>query len=1362
MEPTLGIALLKAAYPSIVRRVMGLITDQVNKPLRLGKEKFLRAMGHQPPALAEVLQNVIAKAYVTSVDSIVNDYLREQSQQTLRASEDIKNEEVLRERLKALKAKKLYEIAPSIETIDILPIEPNDNDRVLQQALIASVKEALGNLPKDLEGKFDSTLIPTLTENIWHQISKSLDEAHGNEIVFAFLFNALSGIGESSDNTESFAREAVQRIIELSAQLSAQQQEIDRARQDFDREIQNAREGYRNWILESNKTFFVPGLDIRLPITEAWDQVLIDAAARPYSGGESLARQISRYHEWERLGDNARRSSHVWDADAALIGKQFLVIVGGPGAGKSTLARRLTVWATNKGVAMRVSLKRVARLLKEGISFDTALLTVALDGSGIPAEVGKLALASPDYLIADGLDECDPDRSVTANHLTTWASGHPNCHVCVMTRPVGHTASLLPSFSHAELLPLSDTAISDFAEKLIGGKVDDVAHREHLTSEFTRLVIDNKEETRLASIAARNPLLLSFLIALFLQDKPLTNRRAELFEQIIDLIKTSPMSDRISTVEIDIAVAERVIEVVAWHVIHTPDIDFKSLSGSIAQDLELQLGTSQLEAMTLAQKGLNFWEERRLIERLRVGPTEAYAFVHLILQEYLAGLYISRMKDDDLRLWLLEARREVLWRQPILLACGAGATERIVPALLEMDDPTELTSIEAMIAASCLAEAGHVKEHLAEQVTTKLQDRLTSRIPLIAIEAGEGLRQLALLAPKIVSTMTVDLEGHEQEWTRLAAFTVRLAAGGRYATLDQCREWLKQIQFVRMLHFTGEPAEKRISDLPQEAYDLQEFAFVMALGRLFEELEREDARTEATKYLKQIRHSLTSRLLNPLESMLHRYDSLDIIDAAFEDDLPRITLSPDPWRNSDGSSPDVILIETIIAAAQSIGKDETTLHNSQECGFTSLSILISAFRFLKVEYTVFDAIATQQEQEPFQEVLRTTIVALGLEPGKVIAEAQTALAKLRQSDETHVWDFIQNIPVSVKWSRAKNAKPDVSKLVRALGHPSWVVVEAAANVLLQCTSEQDIRQLFLGALQIKGKFTLVAVAGLVPRLWQPQEAARILLDRLKEKPASGFGHIYKALGSILFLCDESIRGEVAKALFDGLYAEEHAAALAAAEVLSALPLRNSQKLQELLRRAFDYWMERVGREDREAPAHVTGTGENRSRFRVVEPDPLVTLLKLLTKLKALDTEDLLTLSSAKEPGIAGEAIIALTNSTASDQDLLRSLLTKIRMGLAPYPSSTTLNLFQALLKLPAKILEPVRPELLAVGESEIPAIRARLISSLTSEWVPVDIALQVAQAGIDDPIPGVRNSAVRTIRLLRPAHRPSKGQSAIR
>lgn len=1300
------------------------------------------------PELSQLLQLVVARAYVSTVENIVDGYLLQQKNKIFRSADDIEKEKRLRNALEELTRKKIYEIAPTVETISILPLDQVDADRVMQETLMESVKQTFRDLPSELEKRLESNLVSTLTENIWREISKSLKENGGGEIVFAFLFEALSRIDTNVENVKSGAREILDQLVEVSSQLSSQVQESERAKQEVKGKIEHAKQAYQRWVLQSNETFFVPGLNVRLPVDEAWDEVLMRVPFGEASPGGSVAREISRYHEWERLAESARRGSEVFDADAALIGEERLVIVGGPGSGKSTLSRRLAVRATRNGaLALRVSLKRVGYLLREGNSFDSAMLTVALDGSGIDEALGKAALASPDYLIADGLDESDPNRGEMANHLTTWASGHRNCRVCVMTRPVGHTASLLPDFKHTELLPLSDNAISDFADKLIAVKVDDLTSRSHLTSEFLRAIVRNKEEKHVASIAARSPLLLSFILALFVEGKPLKNRRAQLFEDIIDLMRRSSVTDRVYSVDIDVAIAETVIEITAWHLMNFPDIDLKTLIGKVARNLEIQSGKLPLEAKTLTEKGLRFWEEHGLIERLTLGQTEAYTFIHLSLQEYLAGVYISHMTDHELRTWLLEMRREVRWRQPILLASGAGAGDRIVSLLLEVDVPTDLTSTEAMISASCLSEADDVDEKLAERVSLKLKQRLTSNIPLVAIEAGEGLRQLAPLAPEIVAEITAEAREHEHEWTRLAAFAARV--GTRHITLGEIRTWLEGLRFVRIFHYAGEPAEKRISDLPEEAYDLQEFAFVASISRIFEELASDEARQEATRYLKQIGHSMTSGLLNPLAGMLSQYDSVDLIDAAFEEEFGTIGATQDGWSNSDGSSPDVVLIEAIIGAAQGSIKSEIHANrNSSTSEFTNLSILISALGFLRLGFTVFHAIAKREEEAAFQEVLRAMMVVLDLDPSELRSEADVALVKLKESDETSITSFIRNIPVNVGWERAKEANVDAAKLVRALGHPSRVVVAAAANLLLNGINHDDLRDLALQALEVDAEFTLDPVARLVLRLWRPTEAARILLDRLQRKHTPGFGHIYKALGRIVLRCEESTRGEIAKALLDGLYADEHRAALAAAEVLLALPLSNSSTLQDILKRAFNYWEERVAREDREAPARTGGTGENSFRIRVVEPDPRVTLVKLLTKLGALDTEELLSLSSGKEPGVSEQAIRSLTTDAATHPDLLKSLLTRIKEGLKPYPSATAVNLLDALLGLPANILQFFETELLGMYEAEMPVVRARIVSSLTSGWTSKETALGLAKRGIDDPVPGVRNSAVRTIRLL--------------
>jgi hypothetical protein len=163
VEPVSVTALSKTAYSLVIGKVVGFLTDQAKRPIKAGKEKFSKAWSTPSPQLAGVLQNAIAKAYVETVENIANKYLDEQNNKILRTPEDIENEQNLRDKLSDLQKKKTYEIAPSIETINILPVERTNEDQTLRETLIASVKQTLGNLPQDLEKNFESSFLPTLT-----------------------------------------------------------------------------------------------------------------------------------------------------------------------------------------------------------------------------------------------------------------------------------------------------------------------------------------------------------------------------------------------------------------------------------------------------------------------------------------------------------------------------------------------------------------------------------------------------------------------------------------------------------------------------------------------------------------------------------------------------------------------------------------------------------------------------------------------------------------------------------------------------------------------------------------------------------------------------------------------------------------------------------------------------------------------------------------------------------------------------------------------------------------------------------------------------------------------------------------------
>lgn len=738
-------------------------------------------------------------------------------------------------------------------------------------------------------------------------------------------------------------------------------------------------ERYRQWLKNINETFLVPVLDLRMPIESAWDEVFLNDDSSSSAEIRDVAKEIGRYHEWERLAQDARRQSKTYFATNLTISENHFVVTGGPGAGKSTLARRLTAQLTEQGkTVLLVSLKLVARLLRDGLPFQKALEEVALASSGIPVALARDIFSAPHFLIADGLDECEPDRAAIANHLIVWSHGHPSCRIWVTTRPVGHARNLLPDFIHAELLSLDDDAIRKYAEQIIQKRISDPKRRSTLTNNFMDLVSGRDEKKQIASIAARNPLLLSFLLALFLQGKPLSGKRAAMFGQIINLLQDNSPGERVVTVSVSSAIAERVAEAAAWQMVANSTIDKRTLIERLTQDLQNQTGKTVLQSQQLVEDALLFWEERQLIERLRVGDFETYTFIHLSLTEYLAGRFIARMGDAELALLIEKERNNSRLRQPLLLACGVGASDRIVNNLLKWDEPENPVSVEAVTAAFAINETEAANGDLVARIVGQLRKRLTSSIPLIAVEAGEGLRLLAAFAPRFVAEATKDLLEHEHEWTRLAAYSARIAAGREFVTLDETERWLNDLKFVRRFFYTQEAAENQIPDLPGEAFELQEDAFVKSVEKILAETEREEAGRQVKSYLEKHRGNITLGLLQKLGRVLEQYELTEALEDVFNGsdrnfNVQIVRNADDATREKveSGKTPETAILESVIIAA---GGTPDSNSNSYPTGVNpiqpnQLLMLTSGLKLVHTPVTDYYALSDMNKIGGFQEVL---------------------------------------------------------------------------------------------------------------------------------------------------------------------------------------------------------------------------------------------------------------------------------------------------------------------------------------------------------------------------------------------------------
>src|ERR1019366_73900 len=141
----------------------------------------------------------------------------------------------------------------------------------------------------------------------------------------------------------------------------------------------------------------------------------------------------------------------------------------------------------------------------------------------------------------------------------------------------------------------------------------------------------------------------------------------------------SPVNDRQVEQPPNAALLQRGIDALAWSLANSLGLQREAALQAVAESLRAQSDASNLSAEEISERVLSFWEQHRLLETLRLGIRETVAFVHPSLAEFCSARYLTRFGDTELHDWLVAHRREPAWRETILLACGCGAAERIIP-----------------------------------------------------------------------------------------------------------------------------------------------------------------------------------------------------------------------------------------------------------------------------------------------------------------------------------------------------------------------------------------------------------------------------------------------------------------------------------------------------------------------------------------------------------------------------------------------------------------------------------------------------------------------------------------------------------
>lgn len=974
-----------------------------------------------------------------------------------------------------------------------------------------------------------------------------------------------------------------------------------------------SRETYLDWAIETNAAFVLAPLpDIRVDSLVAWDGLL------PRTIDDRLpvadADAISHYHAWFQQSDSAS-ARDTFDRCKLLEDGNSAVILGGAGAGKSTLTQSLAREACEGGfLAVRVALKQIALAMAEGKSFDEALEEFGFQGSGLDKVTRQDLLSQADFLIADGLDETEPSRVAVAANLLAWLKGHPRAKIIVTSRPVGHSNALLPGFRRFDLSALTPGGASRLAYEIFQAAFGDAERAADALDRFETETASN----RAAILAARNPLLLSCMVALSVEGKALPTDVPALFDEVIDLLRRTRPHERLMTTEdVDSSLAAIVVEEAGWHLVETASLTRDALVAAVAARLERDGFGNRFDSRRAAHNTLLFWEEHRLLERLRIGTREYLTFVHLNLGEHAAARRVRILPDTEVASWLGRVCRDAKWREVILLSAAAGMGERLAATLLDLGDSCGGDSSEVYLAAACAEEVTAPAVSLAERIVVEIGKRLGRRDELAAAEV---LARLARFVPGTVSRICIPLLQSSSPATRLSAEAGVFAGDQSLVPAGLPLRWLDDYVPVQLFQF-GRRAPERRSPLPIEAKTLQERTLILAIDSLFQTAPREEAEDSLRKCLP----SVSTHLLDDVHSVLVRHRAAHLVEDRMTRDRDRMMESLRAFNADDHRAELIAVLEAIAAAVgRPAGSEQDSSHT-----LPLISRVLSALNFWELGG---HGLGRGDDQESLQLIVSRVLCGMRIDRDALRRELANGYRIANNLALRGIYPHIRQVAVRLDWRAAAAERIASDRLYRALVHRASIVVWSAAELLAHGVAGDQSRDVISAAVGNGGRFTCFLLTQVAPEVLGVETAGEVLRTHLH----SGNGR-YRPLCGIF----HGIRVSVSRwgnTLYDevvlALKYPNSSVAEAAAQALESMKSVCKPEHVSALRDAWQFWTTHgVWCESCE----VEVVGRICKSCRAGIRSPRVVLMRELLRCGGLTSEELQSLALDADPDIKREA-----------------------------------------------------------------------------------------------------------------------------
>ncbi|MGB7251188.1 MAG: NACHT domain-containing protein [Phormidesmis sp.] len=403
-------------------------------------------------------------------------------------------------------------------------------------------------------------------------------------------------------------------------------------------------------------------------------KLLDDRSRRPFIGLEELE---GDYRARGRRGFGTDDTERFKGMDVA-NGKQFLMVLGGPGIGKSTFLRKIGLETLKKTGQIhrkcipvflelkkfrekRVDIKR--KIVEE---FETCKFPAAEALVESALDQGKL------LVLFDGLDEVSlQNLNHVVEQIEDFVDRHNGNRFVASCRIAAYRSSFR-RFTDVTIAEFDDEQIEQFIYRWFGSTEDEALGT---ADKYRELLFQDKHEA--TKELAQTPLLLTFLCLVYDREQTLPSKRSTLYERALNIIlhewSAQKRIERDPIYEGFHPELEKLMLAKIAYDSFKQDQLFFSKDAVTERISKFLSDTLDAPKYLNAEKVLTAIEVQQgiLVER----ATDAYSFSHLTLQEYLTALHIvEAQREGEL---VTEHLLDEGWREVFLLVSGLMSNRSI-------------------------------------------------------------------------------------------------------------------------------------------------------------------------------------------------------------------------------------------------------------------------------------------------------------------------------------------------------------------------------------------------------------------------------------------------------------------------------------------------------------------------------------------------------------------------------------------------------------------------------------------------------------------------------------------------------------